>query len=130
MEERIKKLITELEEEKINVTKDWESGYNNGLAYAIEKIIHRLVYYEVNPNCLETFYKYCKNNEYIGTLKFNSVIGELYIQMRFGKVIVDYKTSIDAFENDLINVLTDIQKRMKIAIYSSGVREEDIDLKL
>lgn len=130
MEERINKLITELENEKVKVTKEWESGYNNGLTCAIEKIIHRLVYFEANPNCLEMFYKYCKNNKYVGTLKFNSVIGELYIQMRFGKVIIDYRISIDTFENDLINVLTDIQRRMKIAIYSSCVREEDIDLKL
>lgn len=44
MEEKIRGLITELEEEKIIVTKEWESGYNNGLTKAIELIIHRLVY--------------------------------------------------------------------------------------
>lgn len=46
MEERIRKLITELEDEKVTVTKEWESGYNNGLTKAIETIIHRLVYGE------------------------------------------------------------------------------------
>lgn len=130
MEDRISKLITELEEEKMSVTSDWESGYNNGLTYAIEKIIHEFVCVKPDIDCLETFYKFCKNNKYVGTLKFNSIIGELYIQMRFGKVTVDYKTSIDIFENDLTNVLTDIQRRMKIAIYSTEVRESDVDLKL
>jgi hypothetical protein len=46
MEERIRKLIAELEAEKVIVTKEWESGYNNGLTLAIEKIIHRLIYLE------------------------------------------------------------------------------------
>lgn len=81
-------------------------------------------------SCLETFNKFCVNNKYAGTLKFNTVIGELYIQLRAGKVFVDYRTSIDIFENNLTYVLKDIQRRMKIAIVSSEIREEEIDLKL
>jgi hypothetical protein len=46
MEEKIRKLIQELENEKVIVIKEWESGYNNGLTYAIEKIIRRLIYLE------------------------------------------------------------------------------------
>jgi hypothetical protein len=81
-------------------------------------------------SCLETFYRFCKNNKYTGTLKFNTVFGELYIQIRCGKVFIDYKTPIDRFETDLISVLKEIQRRMKIAIISSEIKKEEIDLKL
>jgi hypothetical protein len=40
-------------------------------------------------SCLELFYKFCKNNNYTGNLKFNTVVGELYIQVRYKKIFID-----------------------------------------
>lgn len=73
---------------------------------------------------------FCENNNYTGALKFNTIFGELYIQVRKGKIFIDHKVSIKTFESDLINVLKEIKIKMKVASFKSELEETEIDLLL
>lgn len=73
-----------------------------------------------NIDQIKLFNKFCENNKYAGTLKFNTIFGELYIQIRAYDIIIGHVTTIDEFENNTYKLLEKLQENILTAKLKQG----------
>ena len=81
---------------------------------------------ELHMECINVFNRFCENNRYSGSLKFNTIFGELYVQIRCKNIIVAHVTTIDDFNKNYYEILKMLQKKILVA----KISREDIELNI